>query len=288
MLDSEVNIDNRKILAVIALVALLTALVVTLTSGLFRILLGLPFVLFIPGYALISALFPARNKLCGVERVGLSFGLSIVVVSLIALILNYTSWGIRLYPMVISVTIFIVIASAVGWYRQQRLPAADRFGVGFTLGKKIWAKHTKLEKVLFISLTVAILVAIGVLGYTIATFNQHDEQYTEFYVLNLEGEFGGYPKQVTLGQSVDVLVDVVNHERQPTSYRILSTIDGIKNSEVYAGILANGEKFQKEVRIVPSLTGNNQKAEFSLYKNDELDAYYEDPLSFNFDVVDAG
>jgi uncharacterized membrane protein len=46
-------------------------------------------VLFFPGYTLISALFPRKDSLSGVERLALSFGLSIAVVPLIGLILNY-------------------------------------------------------------------------------------------------------------------------------------------------------------------------------------------------------
>src|SRR5574337_2061409 len=61
-----------------------------------RVVLGLPFVLFFPGYVLIAALYPRRSDLDGVERVALSLGLSLAVVPLIGLVLNYTLWGIRL------------------------------------------------------------------------------------------------------------------------------------------------------------------------------------------------
>ncbi len=53
-----------------------------------RIILGLPFILFFPGYTLITALFPKKSDLGAIERVALSFGLSIAVVPLIGLILN--------------------------------------------------------------------------------------------------------------------------------------------------------------------------------------------------------
>ena len=125
------DIDNRKILLAVVLATVLSALLAAITSGALRIAFGLPFVLFFPGYTLLSALFPKRGDLSGVERIALSFGLSIAVSALIGLILNYTPWGIKLYPILISITLFIVITSAIGWYRQQKLPAADRLSINF-------------------------------------------------------------------------------------------------------------------------------------------------------------
>ncbi len=74
---------------------LLIIVISLLPSDVLRIILGLPFVLFFPGYTLISALFHRKGSLSDIERVALSFGLSIAVVALIGLILNYT-WEITL------------------------------------------------------------------------------------------------------------------------------------------------------------------------------------------------
>ena len=88
-----------------AIILALATLVFTLTplSDLpVRVPLGLLMVLFVPGYTLIAALFPKIGDLDGIERTALSFGLSIAVVPLIGLGLNYTPWGIRLIPVVVS------------------------------------------------------------------------------------------------------------------------------------------------------------------------------------------
>ena len=55
-----------------------------------RVILGIPFILFFSGYALMAALSPSKERMSGIERLALSIGLSIVVVLLIGLILNYT------------------------------------------------------------------------------------------------------------------------------------------------------------------------------------------------------
>jgi len=61
-----------------------------------QVVLGLLLVLFLPGYSLIAALFPRRDDLDGIEQIALSFGLSIAIVPLIGLALNYTPYGSRL------------------------------------------------------------------------------------------------------------------------------------------------------------------------------------------------
>ena len=123
------EIDNQKILIAIVIITLLLFPAVAFTSGGLRIALGLLFVLFFPGYTLLSALFPKRDDLDGIERVALSFGLSIAIVPLIGLILNFTPWGIRLYPILISITLFILVASGIAWYRRRRLAPAQRLSV---------------------------------------------------------------------------------------------------------------------------------------------------------------
>ena len=66
-----------------------------------RYILGSIFVLWLPGYALIKALFPEK-ELENIERIALSIGMSIALVPIIGLLLNYTPWGIRLTPITIS------------------------------------------------------------------------------------------------------------------------------------------------------------------------------------------
>ena len=66
-----------------------------------RYILGSIFVLWLPGYTFIKALFPEK-ELDSVERAALSIGMSIALVPIIGLLLNYTTWGIRLTPITIS------------------------------------------------------------------------------------------------------------------------------------------------------------------------------------------
>ena len=96
-----------------------------------RIILGLLLVLFLPGYALIATLFPRKDDLDGIERVALSFGLSIAITPLLGLGLNYTPFGIRLTPVLIVLSVFTIPLAIGAYVRRSRILDEDRFVVGF-------------------------------------------------------------------------------------------------------------------------------------------------------------
>jgi hypothetical protein len=83
-----------------------------------RWVLGSVFILFLPGYVTVEALFPKGRDLNSIERFALSIGLSLALVPLVGLLLNYTPWGIRLTPIVVSLTIFTLGVAGVGVGRQ--------------------------------------------------------------------------------------------------------------------------------------------------------------------------
>jgi uncharacterized membrane protein len=279
------DIDNRKILIAIVAITMLSLPVAFFTTGLLRIVLGVLFVLFFPGYALLSAIFPRQGSLGGIERIALSFGLSIAVVPLIGLIMNYTPWGISFYPIVISVALFIVIASAVAWYRLWALPPKKRFSVAIGISLPRWGKMGGGDRVLYACLGLAVVVAIGTLGYVIAV-PQQGERFTEFYILSAEGKAEDYPGQAVVGEPVELTVGIVNHEYQALSYRIAVAIDGVENKEITTGELAHQEKWERVVSFVPQSSGEGQRVEFWLYRNAETEPCFEEPLRLYIDVTE--
>jgi hypothetical protein len=112
-------------------ISLMTTLVVyTVPSQLplvaLRWIFGSVFVLFIPGYVTVEILFPKGLELDGMTRFALSVGLSLVWVMLVGLLINYTPWGLRLTPIVISLTILTVGLALLGLVRQFTL-SVERF-----------------------------------------------------------------------------------------------------------------------------------------------------------------
>ncbi|GBC72899.1 hypothetical protein HRbin04_00294 [archaeon HR04] len=106
------------ITAIVTAVTILTIYVLpdAIPWSIVRIVVGGAFVLFIPGYALVQLLFPSR-EMDVIERVALSIGLSLAVVPLTGFLLNYSPWGIRLDPIVASVSALSIILAFASVYR---------------------------------------------------------------------------------------------------------------------------------------------------------------------------
>jgi len=264
------------------LVWLLIVAIIFLPSNVLRIILGLPFILFFPGYALMAALFPKKEGIGSIERLTLSLAMSFVTVSLIGLIFNYTPWGIRLEPMLYSIASFIFITSVIAWFRRRRLLWEERFGIEFHLVLPSWRIGIG-DKALSIILVLAILGALGVAGYVIATPKAEDK-FTDFYILGLQEQAADYPKELRVGEEGRVIVGIANHEYETVSYRIEVRINGTRNNEVKPIVLEHNEKWEEIVSFSLSEPGEDQKVEFFLYKNGEVEPCFK-PLHLWVDVT---
>jgi len=81
-------------------------------------ILGSAFIVLFPGYVATEVLFPRVGDLRSTERFALSIGLSLALVMFVGLLLNYTSWGIRTFPIVASLTSITIILGAVAILRR--------------------------------------------------------------------------------------------------------------------------------------------------------------------------
>lgn len=253
------------------LVIVLVAIITFFSSNILRIILGLPFLLFFPGYTLLAALFTKKEGMGNIERVALSFGLSIAVVPLIGLILNYTPWGIRTESVLYSVASFILITSFIAWFRRGRLPASERFDIEFRMRLPGWGMGA-WDRMLSITLTLAIVGALGMLGWSLAS-PKVGERFTEFYIEGLEGKATDYPQELALGEEGKVIVGIINREQETVTYRVEVAIDGVKNNEIGPVALDHDGKWEEIISFTPVRTGENQKVEFLLYKQGQNEVY---------------
>ena len=139
-----------------------------------RVVIALPVILFIPGYCVTMALFPKEGDIDLIERIVLSMCVSLAVVPLIGLGLNFTPWGIRLDPIVTAITVFTLMMILVGHYQRSLLPSEDQFRMPFfaladTIRKEILpAGPHRLDRVLGVVLALAMIIAVLTTIFVIA------------------------------------------------------------------------------------------------------------------------
>ena len=96
-----------------------------------RYVLGTIFILWLPGYTFIKTLFPVdlptklstktpNENLDTIERIALSIGMSLALVPIVGLLLNYTPWGIRQTPIVLSLFTLTIIFATTGILREHQ------------------------------------------------------------------------------------------------------------------------------------------------------------------------
>jgi uncharacterized membrane protein len=262
----------QKDLLIIDICIIILILITTLAdSEILHIILGLPFALFFPGYSLVSTFFLRKNDASILERLTLSLGLSIVLVSIAGLCLNYTPWGIRLNPLIVTIAVFTFITSSIAWYRRLRVPAAERAEMP-TSPEVLRGKRRKLpDKLVSLALTITILAVAGTLIYVVSVPG-NGEKYTEFYLVDNE-QATDYTGELSVGVKGEVVLGIVNREQAEVDYRIEVKESGETIKRVGPVILQHEQKWEQSIEFVPERPGNNQKLEFFLFKGKEDTRY---------------
>jgi uncharacterized membrane protein len=250
-----------------------------------RYVLTLPIIFIIPGYGAIAALFPKKNDMRYLEKILLSMGFSIAIVSLIGLGLNFTAWGIRLDPIIISLALFTLSMLIVAIYRRFKLPVEERFSVplhafGNTIhGGTVVPKEKKTDRFLSAVLILVIVVAIITL-FSVIVFPQEGEQFTEFFILNENQTAGNFPDRIIVGQDYPMFVGIGDHESGDTHYTVetwtqLTEFDTMTNSshilvmdpnDRLSATLANNQTIIIPYNVSVRKSGYN-RIEFLLFKN---------------------
>lgn len=252
-------------------------MVPTLQNSIIRTILGIPMVLFIPGYVLIAALFTKKNDLESVERIALSFGLSIAVVPLLGLMLNFT-YGIRLIPILFSLIIYAIVLIFIASYRRGKLPEDERFSISFSKTYRNIVEESKpknrTDAILTIVLIITAVIAIGMIYYVITT-PKIGERFTEFYVLDSSGKADNYSTELKIDQPFTYLVGVSDHEYGVVNYTIQMSLDNnvLTDQQLTIG---HNQTWERNITIIPNKKGTDMKLEFWLFKENNFTEPYRE------------
>jgi uncharacterized membrane protein len=258
-------------LLVVAFLSIATLPLVVLTDGPARVVTGLLAVVLCPGYSMTVALYPA-NKLSAVERVCLTIALSLAVVSLSGVALNYSPWGIRVIPATITVLTVTLLATIAASYRRSRLSREDRFSLSFDIHYDRWKLLPRFDKWLYGALAAVVLVSI-VSGTLVIARPKRQQPFTDFYVLGPEGRLERYPSKIKSGEQALVNLVVANREGQDQKYTVDVRWDGETVETLGPMEVPAGDEWSTPVTLKPSTVGNNQIVEFILKKNGTDDTY---------------
>ena len=291
------------LLLLIILTILSVVAVILLPDGnIIRIILGIPLLIFFPGYVTVSTLWPGdssvdpiddvsedhdnikkeRKNIDNLERLALSFGLSLAIVPLIGIALNFI-WDISFISIITSLFIFILITSGLAWYRRNLLPIEERYSISFKPNEvqsfKDWAQ---VDKALTIILALALIVSFMALAYVIIS-SPNKESFTEFYILDQNHTIENLPTNLAMNQNGTIIIGIECNEYETTSYSILIHLTNAtgerQNRTLYEyGIILDHEGLNEtQYSFQISATGE-YRMNIELFKDQEQLAYLENHL----------
>lgn len=332
----------------LAFVVLWTCFVVTLVSqgatGWIRAAAVVPFVTLFPGYTLLATLFPSggthrtypfdRNEsglenpmptksgVDGAERFAFSVLLSIVVVAMVALLANFTPWGVTVVPILYGVAGWTLLWTLGALLRRVRIDAEERYvprplglvsALRFSRGPSAsWGNESR-STMFDVALGLSILVFATSLGYAAVNPPQETQAagFTEFYVEteNVSGDVEStYPSQFAPGETRTLPVGIANHEQTSVDYHLVvleQRVDGAgENASVRSEAeldrrtvsLDHGERTVLPLSVSPTTTGTDLRLLVLLYEDSppadpSLDSAYRSlrlPIDVTSDADSGG
>jgi uncharacterized membrane protein len=268
-------------------------------SGRIRVVLGAGFVCFVPGYAVLAALYPAqvgRTERSGIggpalpwrERVALSFALSLALLAVVGVVLAAVGAGFSARTVTGAVLAVAVTGVLVGGVRRLRLPPDERHAVpyGRWLGElraAVSAERGRRERVLNATLVLVATVAVVALVGALAAPST-GEAYSDLYLLTEtdggEEVAADYPESLIRGSSYRFYVGIDNHERERTTYWALAELQRVRTSgteltvveretlDQFSVTLDPGERVSRARSVTPRMGGEDLRLVYYLYRGE--------------------
>ena len=269
-------------------------------------LIGIPTLLFLPGYVLVALLFPGAAKTADevrwnrslrdiptidsidfVERIALSFGMSIAFIPIFALALG-SWWDFTLPVALTGLTAVLVAGVVLAAIVRLRLPTEDRYGVSIRQGTTrlrtgLFDADSGAERIVNLVLVLAILTAVGAVGYAVAT--PYESGDSSLLYLASENETGvqtasGYPTNFTAGEAQPLTVGVKNDEERRQPYTVVVTLERVETDGTEATVvesteidrlhtvIPDGESATQSHNVVPTMVGDDLRLHYYLYKGE--------------------
>lgn len=236
-----------EIIVVIGFVALADFIVLSVSFPPVRAVFGLPLLLFLPGYALLSVLFPSRrfrtrygaldvfsSGIDSVERFALSFGVSLALLPPIGLALWALSphgFGVRVLIGVLSAE--IGLGMLYGMYRRIQLPRNQRYRLPVDRWlSELWTDGITgglFGATMNVVLALSVIAAVVALGYGVLV-PHGSEAYTGVSILDSsDGDPTFVNDSGTVTSGDQLALSVSNHEGRTITYTIVVVVEHIED-----------------------------------------------------------
>ena len=254
------------IISLLAIFCLISISKSELNDNYILIIIEYLFMLFLPGYSIMAILFPRKNDLKAIKRLELSFIWSITIVLLSGIIFKYITSGGILTSTILYISIFTLFIQPISYLVRKDI--SESFSIGLTelfkSYKSSFNDKSQIDKIISIVLVIFIIFAISTTAYVIAS-PKDAEKYTEFYILGSNGMASNYPTNLTVGQTGNVTVGIVNHEHSTVNYEMIIKLNNYTINDTNITLSTN-QTYSTPFTFTPYISGQNQNIEFLLYK----------------------
>lgn len=253
-----------------------------------RFVVVVPLLLFLPGYAFLSTLFPGRPSheaesasplsrsarfgnvesieqrgITWGERAALSFGLSLVWLPILALLLAASPWGLTVEPIFAVVSVFVLGFTTAGAVRRARLPSSERFVLPYRrwlIDARSAFNRSPADTLLTAVLALSMLAALASIGYALAVPTDATSS-SELYVGTVNESTGnltydGYPDGFVRGQSEQLTIGIENQEGRSTSYTVVGQFQRVEASDSDVQVLDREEAVRFRTTISANETND--------------------------------
>lgn len=267
-----------------------------------RVLLTLPIVLLLPGYALLAAAFPTAGPRHDAqlgesrarwraptprERLAIAPGLSLLLIPLFSVVSSVVLGRFDPRVVVGSLAAFVVIGCVVAAVRRGRVPVDERFALPVErwLRARWFDTSRPRDLVATLLLAVCVVAAVGVVGYAAAD-PTGSPAYTDMYLATQSGDdytIGNYPQTLVVGEPASLHVGLENNEGRRTTYSVVVLAQRVDTSGSEPRVLAQreldragatvaaGETAYLETVVTPTRLGTDIRLTYLLYRGQPAD-----------------
>jgi len=210
--------------------------------------------------------------------------MSIAIVPLVGLVLNYTSWGIKELTVLAGLSGLTLLLCGIAYIRRAQLSEDKTFEVSiknssFNLISQFLKNPTsKTESILRIFLVLSFILLIGSIGYVNIVPHEKDS-FTEFYMLGPEKMAKNYKTEYIQGESGTYIIGITNKEYKTINYTMDVRLEN-KSLPLPANlqniVLEQNKTFEAPLVVTPSVEGKNMQLEFLLFNETEKNTPYRD------------